>query len=222
MTQNRKWLLLPPAVALLIVLGPLSMRNETAAAERSTQDPAPSASTKTAVKDDRVGPALPRTPDLWQVGSTLIGVLVLGGVGVAVMRRLRQGPTATGSGAVSLRQSLRLSPRQVVHAIEFEGRLLLVGEGERGLQLLHANTPPTPAEDEAAIAARHREPDDDGAVPKDLVLPRPPRRTAAPAANANNAVATLAAALQSTARASANAPKTALGDFRALLAKVGR
>lgn len=221
MTKNRKWLVLPPAVALLLVLGPLSMK-PSAAAERSAETPAaapvvrPTAGPQQPAADRGV-PALPRTPDLWQIGSTLLGVLLLGGVAVAVLRRLRQGPAATGSGAVSLRQTLRLSNKQAVHALEFEGKLLLVGETERGLQLLIAHTPPTAADDEAAVAAvaaRLRdELDDDGAVPKNLVLPRP-QRTAAPARPTPT---------PTKARASTDAAaKNPFSDFRALLAKVGR
>src|SRR6185436_4345900 len=177
MTSNRRWLLLPPAAAMLLVLGPLSMRDASAAGAttagaRQPQAPAATranepvanntaanipAANGTAAGDaatagERTAPALPRTPDLVQVGSTLVGVLLLGGVGLIVLRRLRRGPTPGGSGIIALRQSLRLSPRQVVHALEFEGRLLLVGEGERGVQLLLAPTAPA-ADDEATVRA---------------------------------------------------------------------
>ncbi len=227
MTQNRKWLVLPPAVALLIVLGPMSMRGESAAAERTPTNPS-AVPERLPGADEPKGskatvPPLPRTPDLWQFGSTLVGVLLLGGVGLVVLRRLQKGPGPVGSGVVTLRQTLRLSQRQSVHALEFDGRLLLVGESDRGVQLLQANNPPTAADDEATLAARLRDladAEDDGAVPKNMVLPRPPRRTpvADPVPVPTPAVRPVAA----PATRPAAARRNPLGDFRALLAKAGR
>lgn len=212
MPATRKWWFLPPAVALLLVLGPLSMspRGGTAAGTAPVMPPAtttpPATATPPTIVADPApvaGPttALPRTPDLWQVASTLVGVLLVGGVLVLVLRRWRGTATVTGQGAVTLRQTLRLSPRRALHAVEFDGRLLLLAEGEHGVALVHAGQPPEHAADESAVASRTAATgDDDGAVPKDLVLPRPalPRRTA-----------TVAPA------------RRGLGDFRALLAKAG-
>lgn len=221
MTTNRKWLLLPPAVALLLVLGPLSMRGEPAAAARvgatPVATPTPTTANPTPAEPERSTPALPRTPDGWQLASTLVGVLLLGAVGLMVARRLQKGPSSTGSGAIALRQTLRLSPKQSVHALEFDGRLLLVGEGERGLVLLHANTPPSAVDDEATVAATSAQlraalaaaADDDGAVPKNLVLPRPTRQPVGPAPSPRAVPAP-------------TAPRGPLHDFRALLAKAGR
>jgi flagellar biogenesis protein FliO len=130
-----------------------------------------------------------------------------------LLRRLR-GPAAATRGAalMTLRQTLRLSARQAVHAIEFDDRILLVGESERGLALLESGKAPNRANDEAEIAARAaiaaavdtQVDDDDGATPKNLVIPRPPAglpRRSAPS----------------------EAPRTpGLADFRNLLQKAGR
>jgi flagellar biogenesis protein FliO len=142
MPNNRKWLLLPPAVALLIVLGPLSMRSDTTRAtdvpqaEVADAQPLPEATPSPKGKANPL--PVPRTPDLWQVTSTLIGVLLLGGATLMVLRRMRTAPTTGSTGVVTLRQTLRLAPHKTLHAVEFDGRLLLVGASEKGLQLLHA------------------------------------------------------------------------------------
>ena len=211
-----KWLFLPPAVALLIVLGPLSMRGDgaattnEAAAANTTPPAAARATTALEPATPRPAPAVPRTPDLWQVGSALVAVLLLGGAGVVLLRRLRGGavPTRGATTLLTLRQTLRLSPRQAVHAIEFDDRILLVGEHERGLTLLEQSRAPV-RDDEGLVAARAAEEpiDDDGAVPKNLVIPRPPQPAARP----------LPARSAATAAAAPG-----LNDFRALLQKVGR
>lgn len=230
---------LPPAVALLLVLGPMAMQNGSQPPARGAADtgagPAPAAATAAerteAPAESRRSPTLPKAPDPWQIGSTLVGILLLGGAGLVVLRQLRRNPAARGDAVVGLRQTLRLSARQAVHALEFEGRMLLVGEGERGLQLLHAGALPEHAADELEIANRSSPTDDedDGAVPKNLVIPRPD-----PAAAAARPASRPATPGRAPARAQAGQPQTdarpatrtsglpTLSDFRALLAKAGR
>ncbi|HZN39506.1 MAG TPA: hypothetical protein VFD82_11930 [Planctomycetota bacterium] len=115
-----KWLLFPPLVAALVILGPLSM-----------QSTAPAWS----------------WPDLWQMTAALVGLVLLGfvvlGAGGLVPRLRQRGQPALGPKLVTLRQTLRLSAQQSVHAIEFDDRILLVGEHERGLVLLESG--PVPA-----------------------------------------------------------------------------
>ncbi|MEI6128459.1 MAG: flagellar biosynthetic protein FliO [Planctomycetota bacterium] len=215
MPKNYRWLLLPPAVALLIVLGPLTMQSKKTAiqttadkVERDSVAAVAAVATPTVLNQERK--TMPRTPDAWQITSTLVGLLLLGGAGLYLLRRLQNGSRAKGTGTIALRQSVRLSARQAVHAIEFEGKLMLIGEGERGITLLATGTPPEHAADEAIIAARELatvEAEDDGAVPKNLVIPRP----AAPAEKA-----------PTTIPMSAPKKRPLLGDFRALLAKAGR
>ena len=109
-----KWCLIPPLAAALVVLGPLSMQ---------------SAST----------PAW-NWPDLWQTAGALLVVALLGlvllGAGGLVPRLLQRAEPALGPRLVTLRQTQRLSSQVAVHAIEFDDRILLVAEHERGLVLL--------------------------------------------------------------------------------------
>lgn len=220
-----KWLCIPPAVALLLVLGPLSMQGGAAGGtnKSATTAPAPTATepevaADTSDRPQRPAPVLPRTPDLWQMSSALVGVLLLGFGAVLVLRKLRGGPVPIRGKAplITLRQSLRLSARQAVHAIEFDDRILLIGEHERGISLLESGRAPERANDEAEVLARqhaiadHDATDaDQGAVPKDLVIPRPPQRTPQ---------------RQVAAATSSSGPRknVDLNDFRTLLQKVGR
>lgn len=219
MPANRKWLILPPAVALLIVLGPLSMRSADAGTAKTAPAAveAPVAAPKEAEKpsDQRTAALpMPKTPDLWQIASTLMGVLLLGGASLMLLKRLRGAPASAGTGSVALRQTLRLSARSALHAIEFDGRLLLVGSSDRGLVMLHAaNAQADAADDERTIAARAQvvEEEDEGAVPKNLVIPRPA------VAPARRAPAAPASGIPSTTGA-----RTLMDDFRTLLAKAGR
>lgn len=219
MPANRKWLVLPPAVALLIVLGPLSMRSADASTEKvapaPVAAPATTPTTQGPTADSRTQPLpLPKSPDLWQITSTLLGVLLLGGASLMVLRKLRAAPATSGTGTVALRQTLRVSARAALHAVEFDGKMLLVGSSDRGLVLLHAANPQADAaEDERTIAARSKvvEEEDEGAVPKNLVIPRP---ATPPARRAPTAPA--AAGVNSAAA------RTLMDDFKSLLAKAGR
>lgn len=225
MKSMPKWLLVPPAVAFLLVLGPLSMQTGAAAAPTAPPaaqqpEPQPEAPATAPVRTARSPIAAPRGPDLVQMGSALAGVLLLGVVGVVVLRKLRGGASPTrGSTLATLRQTLRLSARQAVHAIEFDDRILLVGEHERGLVLLDSGKLPERAADEAEVIARslgaaaHHDADAgdeaEGATPRNLVIPRPsnplPARLPTPPA------------IPTGPR-----PTPGLNDFRNLLKKAGR
>ncbi len=229
MKSMPKWLLIPPAVALLVVLGPLSMQsgtnNRAATPEVSVPPPAAEAEqTAPTTRPNRLTITPPRSPDLMQMGSALVGVLLLGAVAVMVLRKLRGGATPTrGSQLASLRQTLRLSARQAVHAIEFDDRILLIGEHERGLVLLDSGKLPERLADEAEVLARHpaaghaaaaaaaaaAADEDEGATPRNLLIPRPavppPSRIPTPPA--------MPAAKRAT---------PGLNDFRNLLQKAGR
>jgi len=233
MSPNRKWLLLPPAAALLLVLGPLSMQPTAKADPGADPQPAIDAQPRPALAPDpgqqpasdqpRPRLALPQTPDLWQIASTLVGLLLLGGAGLFVLRRLQRGSKSGSAGIVTLRQTVRLSPKQALHAIEFEGRLLLVGESDRGVTLVQAGQTGDAALDESTIAARSTVDtsspvgpgtvgEAEGAVPKNLVIPRPdhpPRQS-----------------LPQSPRHRGPEPSgpgaSVLNDFRSLLAKVER
>jgi flagellar biogenesis protein FliO len=215
MKSMPKWFLLPPAAALLLVFGPLSMQSGAAT---------PPEPVVTTAGDEKGGASLrerasrstfanPKTPDFWQIGSTLIAVLVLGVGGVAVLRRLRNGPAAPrGANLMTLRQTLRLSGQRAVHAIEFDDRILLVGENERGLQSIDSGKATGPAADEAEVLLRsaphaEAEAEEEGATPRNLLIPRPerpPTKLPTPPIDPQ--------------------PRTpsSLGDFRTLLQKAGR
>jgi len=226
-----KWLAIPPAVALLLILGPMTMQGAgstssgspalragvpaTAAPDESRPRAKKSRNRSSLAKPADTVPALPPTPGFWQISSTLIGVLLLGGLGLYGLRRLRGGAVPTrGTKLVTLRQTLRLTQRQALHAIEFNDRILLIGETERGLALIESSVAPEQASDEAEAVARAAAildaaiVDDDGAVPKNLLIPRPdnpqhqlPQQPVMP-------------------KPAARAPS--LSDFRSLLQKAGR
>lgn len=224
MKIDPKWLL-PPAAALLLLLGPLSMQTDKG---KATADPAAGQTPATApaktnpateepaaarTGQGRLGSAvLPKTPDLLQVTMTLAGLLVLAGLGIWALRRLRDGKTSrpgNQQGVASLRQVIRLSAKHVVYAVDFDDQVLLIGATDQGLALLHSGR--GEKADEAAVAARALDEDDDGAVPRNLVIPRP-----APAQRP------LPKPPRTTPPAPAPQEPRPLGDFRALLQKAGK
>ncbi|MBM3960546.1 MAG: hypothetical protein FJ306_01375 [Planctomycetes bacterium] len=232
-----KWFLIPPAAAAIVVLGSLTQGS---AAPTRTANPAPAtaptaapaapsapASEPTPAADApaaaarRETPIGPKAPDLGQMLTALAAVLGLGVAGVYVLRQLRGPARPSGDGKLmTLRQSLRLSPRHTLHAIEFDERIVLVGETERGLALVDGGKLPDRAADEAAVQARAAaiaaaddDDDDGGAVPKDLIIPRPERPLP---------TRPLRAPAAKPAAANAPAPAPALADFRNLLQQAGR
>lgn len=220
MKSMPKWFLIPPAVAALLILGTLSMQGGPAASNEPPGTPKTTTAEtgETTGRGRREATPLPRTPDLTQMVSAMAAVLLLGVGGVMLLRHLR-GPARAKAGAslMSLRQTLRLSQRQAVHAIEFDDRILLVGESERGLLLLESSRAPERLSDEAEVIARAHVPaaratddDDDGAVPKNLVIPRPDQPVAARRPT------------PPAIKPTAGAANPGLGDFRALLQKAGR
>ena len=220
-----KWLVIPPAAAAVLVLGPLSMRsqvtpNEVNAQERRATTPADDGADQGAdqgadTNPDGLGSLVPRMPDMWRIAAAGCAVLLLGAGTLLMLRRLR-GPTPMtgGSKPATLRQTLRLSQRQALHAVEFDDRILLVGENDRGLTLIDRGRLPESAIDEAEVTRRtvsqpatDEAGADEGAVPKDLLIPRPGRTRRRP--QQDKASAVLSGAEQK------------LSDFRALLQKAG-
>lgn len=215
MKLTNPWFLIPPAIAALLILGTLSMEGSGQAANAQER---PATSTAQPAEGDirKRAPgtnAMVRTPDLWQMASALVGVLLLGVGGVLVLKRLRHGPSARPAQAlVGLRQTLRLPGKHALHVVEFDDRLLLVGDSDKGLLLLESGRLPERAADEASVLARAlaaaaapidaADGDDGGAVPKDLVIPRP--------------------ASPPLRRPTGKAAAPDLGDFRTLLQKAGR
>lgn len=218
-----KWFLVPPAVAAMLVLGTLTMGNDSPKSAAPKTAPAVAADADVD-QDQAAAPAAgrgqaiagPKAPDLGQMVAALAAVLGLGVAGVYVLRQLR-GPARASGGIplLTLRQSLRLSQKQTLHAIEFDERIVLVGESDRGLTLIDGGRLPERAADEAEVLGRPTgraldvvADDDDGAVPKNLVIPRPEK---SPARRAPTPPAT-----------KAEGAKPTLADFRNLLQQAGR
>jgi flagellar biogenesis protein FliO len=210
-TMLKRYALIP-GVAALLILGPLSMQGGSGAAGGKPVSPTPASSPDQDSQRPKRAALVPKSPDLLQMFSALAGVLLLGAGGLYALRRLRGGSSSSnGTALVTLRQTLRLSAGHAVYVVEFDDRILLLGKHERGLALLASGSSPERT-DEAEVSARAPvpavEPGDDGAVPRDLVIPRPeasaPRVLLRP---------------PGTPKAPSG---RALGDFRALLQKVGR
>ena len=117
MKSTPKWLLIPPVVALLLVLGPMAMQqNDAKDGKQPASTAVADAAPRTALPNEATPPRggkttglVPRTPDMWQVGTTLIGVILLGVGGMLALKKLRGGATPSSRTPVaSLRQTLRL------------------------------------------------------------------------------------------------------------------
>ncbi len=177
MQAKYKWLLLPPAIALILFLGPL--RGTTSPASPT---PTPTANTATqppATDTGQVGTGIPTMPGMDQLISTLLGVLILGSVGLVVFARMRKPKTTGTSTLVEHRQSMRITPKHHVHVLEFDNQLFLLGTCESNLSVLKVSDSSENEADEMEIARREEE-EDEGAVPKDLIIPRPPARKGKP------------------------------------------
>lgn len=186
MKSTPKWLLIPPVVALLLVLGPLAMGSGADSGASSAAGPAgPAAAAAQAPartggeRGALPGSLVPRTPDMWKMSSALVGVLLLGAVGLMGLKKLRGGTSPQGRQTLAtLRQTVRLGAKNSLHAVEFDNRILLVGESDKGLTLIESGGLPDAAQDEAEVLARTDivvgdDDEEDGATPKNLLIPRP-------------------------------------------------
>ena len=236
MKSTPKWLLIPPAVAVLLILGPMAMgggANKTGSAQNSAGQPtAPADNTAAAPEATATrtvpGSLVPRTPDLWKMSSALVGVLLLGVGGLVVLKRMRGGAMPQGKASLAtLRQTVRLTPKQSLHAIEFDNRILLIGESDKGLTLLDQGSLPEAVTDEAIVFARQQEAieaDDDRAVPRNLLIPRPenPPRNQTIARSNPARPAAARPTTQAKPQSKADVAIAKLNDFRTLLEKAGR
>ena len=222
MQASLKWLLVPPALALLLFLGPLrdfgrdggrdTGGAETASTEgtgaarpaRTTgADRTDKATDKTTDKTTDKQKTLPALPSLPQTAGTLVFVLALGATFVWLLAKLKRRGAGPKGDLVVVRQSTRLSPRQQLHVVQWDDRLLLLGESDGKLAVLREAADPQVAADERA-ATSAADDDDDGAVPRDMLIPRAPAKA--------KAAATPAAAARPSAKA-----RAALAEFKALL-----
>jgi flagellar biogenesis protein FliO len=189
-----------------------------ALAALADDEPKTSADTNSPRKARTVpGSLVPRAPDMWKMSSALVGVILLGGAVLLVVKKLKRGTLPRGVASLAtLRQTVRLSSKQALHAIEFDQRILLVGENDKGLTLLDRGRLPDAAEDEATVLSRQQleEEQEDGAVPRNLIIPRPPTAQQATQASPNQS------SFNSQKKADQAIAK--LNDFRTLLDKASR
>ncbi len=190
MRDKLRWLAVPPALALLLMFGP--WRSPAAPPTEPVATPASAPRTTPTPKTSAVP-----FPDMTQVVCTVLGVCLLGGAIVMALSRVRQRQGNGNGTAISVRQSLKLSNRHAVHVVQFDDKIFLLGECEGSLRVLHSG------EDRELVPATAApfDPDDEGAVLKDMILPRP-SRPAGVGARGNTA-----------------AQKKGLADFRTLLSK---
>lgn len=177
MRSKYAWLLLPPILALIVFLGPLqNLNNDTSPASANTTAAANAKADTSpeAARRSEVGSQLPELPNLWQISSTLVGVLLLGVVFLGLFRKLRENSRATPGSPLVLRQSLRLSTKHHVHAVQYEDQILVLGACDNSISVLCTGEDPSLAEDETALLDRDEE--SEGAVPRDMVLPRPDKQ----------------------------------------------
>lgn len=168
MPAKFKWLLLPPAIALILFLGPLRGGIGTVAPTDEGQGSIP----PTAITP---GEGIPVIPGMDQIISTLLGVLILGAVGIIVFAKTRK-PKSSGlrTGLVEHKQTLRVTAKHQVHVLQFDGQLLLLGTCESNMTILRSGESSDATADELALVARDQEEEEEeGAVPKDMILPRP-------------------------------------------------
>lgn len=205
MQASLKWLLVPPALALVLFLGPLRdfgsgnsqgsssdsgsepTRTELADAKRDNKTALPregtakDSKTSRGTDSDKSRTTAPSLPSLPQATSALIGVLLLGGTFVFLLAKLRQSKAPSKGIHIAVRQSVRLSQRQQLHAISWDDKLLLVGECDGKLAVLREANDPQIALDEQSVARRGtlaEDPEDEGAVPRDMIIPRAPGKPA--------------------------------------------
>jgi len=178
MRSKYAWLLLPPILALIVFLGPLQNLNDGTGSVTGTPAGTTTGTANGTPRRASVGSQVPKLPGFWQITSTLAGVLLLGVVFLGLMRKLRENSQATPSSPLVLRQSLRLSARHHVHAVQYEDRILVLGACDNNISVLCTGEDPSVADDEAAVRDRDRDQEDqgEGAVPRDMVLPRPDKQ----------------------------------------------
>lgn len=170
MRSKYAWLLLPPILALIVFLGPLQNLNINPSPAKSNPNHTASTDNGKATKRAGVGAGVPQLPNFWQISSTLVGVLLLGVVFLGLMRKLKENSRATSDSPLVLRQSLKLSAKHHVHAVQYEDKILVLGTCDNSVTVLCEGEDPNIAADEARLAEREKE---EGAVPRDMVLPRP-------------------------------------------------
>ncbi|MCA8968270.1 MAG: FliO/MopB family protein [Planctomycetes bacterium] len=195
-----RWMLFAvlPLLAAVLVFGPALLQFEPADAGSNTTAAAPVTVPEKPEKA-QLGPFGRSTPSASQIGTSLVLVLALAVFGIVVLRRMQTTRTDGGTpSTIELKESRRLGKGRALHYLRVGDRLLLIAESECGVQMLRDLTPSEGVD--VATDDHVDEWEDDGATPRDLLpTPRAGGRTASRTA----------------------ARKAKLGDFRALLGKLG-
>ena len=113
----------------------------------------------------------------------LMGLLILAGGTIYLIRKAQGGLETVKDREIKLKESRRLSGKRVLHLVRAADRMLLLAESEHGLHLISDLTPSEEvlaAEDLAtelqaarSLAVDLHEDEDDGAILRDMVIPRP-------------------------------------------------
>jgi flagellar biogenesis protein FliO len=176
--MNRiKWIFVLPILAAVLVLLPVLIPSK---ANPGNQGPAgPSISTwkRGGTEAGLQGPSVLTL-------TTSLGIVLLLGVGtIVILRRVQRGSVNSPEREVVVKESRRLSPKRTIHLVRAVDRLLLISESEMGVQLLSDLTPreETAAQPAAVVVPQvaipqpepePALPEEEGATPRDLLLPR--------------------------------------------------
>ncbi len=123
----------------------------------------------------------------------LVGLLILAGGTIYMIRKAQGGLETVKDREIQVKESRRLSGKRLLHVVRAADRLLLLAESEHGLHLLSDLTPSEEvlaAQDLAkelqaarTLAANTQEDDDEGAILRDMVIPRPENKGKRPQGN---------------------------------------
>lgn len=191
------WIAVLPVLAAVLVFMPALLAGDTPTESPRTKTESTLAARSDAAGTKRLSKSSTSSsglPSAWQLGTSLIFVLVLALAAVLVVRRLQEGGSPTRSDAkIEVRESRRLGKGRAIHFVRVDEHLLLLGESETGVTLLQDLTPRVGQELSQVHGMGLDVSDGDGATPRDLLPP-------------------------SARRATTRSDK--LGDFRALLGKL--
>lgn len=157
-----KWLALIPLLAIFLVFGPLAMSST------KPEEAARSSEGDWRRSGKREAPAVSPL----KVVSSLAGVLLVAVGGIILLRRLQDKASMVGGNAIQIKETKRISPKRFLHVVRAGDQLLLLSNSEQGIHLVSNLTP-----SDAAPVELEAETEEEGAVPRDLVLtPMKPSR----------------------------------------------
>ncbi|GEM_PF-3116823 len=176
--MNRiKWIFVLPILAAVLVLLPVLIPSKAQPANRGPAGPSISTWKRGGTEAGIQGPS-------FLTLTTSLGIVLLLGVGtIVILRKMQQGGASSPEREVIVKESRRLSPKRTIHLVRAMDRLLLISESEIGIQLLSDLTPrEEPATQPTPVLVPQMEappqtssqpaPEEEGATPRDLLLPR--------------------------------------------------